>query len=297
MTANSANSDNISYEQYVQALVNPRQRFLNPRLMSSESNNNLILVSDLLNFVKKAYKSVLLFTIFGLALSTAYYFVTPVDYMTKAVISMPAFIAETNSSPYLIEEPVRAVARLESTPVDNIDGLDRACGWAPEYRGVVLAEKAKLATMKDMPGAMSLQIRANSIEVGEACIMKILEYLQLSQVAMINSNLEMLRDDLRRERELEHAFIGAAKSSKFAEMFNKGFGVENYISILRNIGKIETSINRSKNTTSQLVTAINFSIRRPNLIFLSLLGLLGGVVCGLIFEIGKGELIEMKKID
>jgi uncharacterized protein involved in exopolysaccharide biosynthesis len=179
-----------------------------------------ISLSDILSFLKGAYKTIALAGLVGLVIAVAYLFVTPKQYEAITQISMAQIGAANNSSnPNLlgvnIEEPALLIVRL-SQPTSFPSQVLSACGMDNDSNpGATLAPPIRLALSKGVANVVELKAFSNSPQEAKACANAIFELIKTTQEQIVAPYIEEAKTKLaNNEERLAKAKDLVAKADK-----------------------------------------------------------------------------------
>lgn len=174
---------------------------------------------SLLNFLKRAYKTICIFGAIGLALAIIYLVVTPKQYEAVAQITMAQIGAANNNINPLgvnIEEPSLLIVRMTS-PTSYTPQVIEACGLQDQANAALaLSKSIKLTIPKGVANVVELKTFGPSPQAAQECNLAIFELIKTTQSLIVapyiaNAKL-MLDDDIERLAKAKDLVAKADKS-------------------------------------------------------------------------------------
>mgnify|MGYP000087120983 CR=1 FL=1 len=150
---------------------------------------------DILRFLKRAYKTILILGVIGIAAAIVYLLVAPKKYEATAQIVMAQIGAANNNNNLNplginIEEPVLLVSRMSlptSFPAQTIS----TCGFDGIVEpGATLAKSIKLSPAKGVPNVVELKTVGPSREAALSCAGAIFELIKTTQSQIVAPYIE-----------------------------------------------------------------------------------------------------------
>ena len=269
----------------------------------SQINDSEISLIDILGFLKSAYKTILIFGVFGIAASIAYLVITPKQYEATSQIVMAQIGATNNNniSPLgiSIEEPALMIARL-SSPTSFTPTELAACGFEGKLDGATaLAKTIKLAPAKGVPNVVELKTFGNSPEAAKDCTNAIVDFTKKTQAQILAPYIEeakiKLADD---EQRISRAKELVSRSDKGGSAMSAAYlSTRDEIRyLLDEMTGLKNILASNQNRATRLVAPIYasdtpISPKKRNVLAA---GLFGGLLLGLLIALARQMIAKMK---
>ena len=273
----------------------------------SQINDSEISLIDILRFLKSAYKTILIFGVFGIAASIAYLVITPKQYEATSQIVMAQIGATNNNnnnnniSPLgiNIEEPALMIARL-SSPTSFTPTELAACGFEGKLDGATaLAKTIKLAPAKGVPNVVELKTFGNSPEAAKDCANAIVDFTKKTQAQILAPYIEeakiKLADD---EQRISRAKELVSRSDKGGSAMSAAYlSTRDEIRyLLDEMTGLKNILASNQNRATRLVAPIYasdtpISPKKRNVLAA---GLFGGLLLGLLIALARQMIAKMK---
>ena len=276
----------------------------NPDFSSSDTSSQTDEISliDILRFLKSAYKTILIFGVFGIAASIAYLVITPKQYEATSQIVMAQIGATNNNISPLginIEEPALMIARL-SSPTSFTPTELAACGFEGKLDGATaLAKTIKLAPAKGVPNVVELKTFGNSPEAAKDCANAIVDFTKKTQAQILAPYIEeakiKLADD---EQRISRAKELVSRSDKGGSAMSAAYlsTMDEIRYLLDEMTGLKNSLASNQNRATRLVAPIYasdtpISPKKRNVLAA---GLFGGLLLGLLIALARQMIAKMK---
>lgn len=270
---------------------------------ASDLNIEEVSLLDILRFLKGAWKAMALTGILGLAISITYLALTPKQYEAVAQITMAQIGAANNNKinplGVNIEEPSLLIARM-SSPTSFTPSVIVACGLQDQADGALMLSKSmKLTVPKGVSNVVELKTFGPTPQAAQACNMAVYELIKTTQAQIIAPYIEeakaKLADD---EGRLQKAKDLVAKADKSGSAMGAAYlSTRDEIRyLLDEITALKNVATSNQNRTTRLVAPIYagdtpISPKKP---VVHAAGLLGGLLSGLLFALGRKLIAKMK---
>ena len=150
-----------------------------------------------IDFFKENWRSIFIFTLFGLLLGLLYFVITPPRYDAFVQIKMARF----GNSNIDIENPALLTARL-SLPSTYSDEVWKTCEISTEDRTKEgLRKIVKITPMKNTSSVVEIDLRLVTAEKAKQCAAAVFELIQRHQEALALPFVEKIQGDLARAKE------------------------------------------------------------------------------------------------
>lgn len=176
--------------------------------LQSDPNSNLddeLSLIDIIQFFQESWKTIIGFTVLGVAGAGIYLWAVPKQFEASAQIKM-AQIANVNNNNINplginIEEPQALIARM-ALPTSYPKETIAPCGLADQKDAdAQLAKKVKLSIPKGVGGTVDLKIRDASKEIAEACANAVYQLIKSSQAQLVAPYIDEASKKLKIEEE------------------------------------------------------------------------------------------------
>jgi uncharacterized protein involved in exopolysaccharide biosynthesis len=154
-------------------------------------NDSEISLLDILVFLMRSYKLIVLIGILGVAASFGYLLTTPKQYQASAQIQMAQIGAANNNNNNInplginIEEPALLISRL-SSPTSYTAEITKACGIdSAKDAQAILSQSVKLTIPKSVANVVDLKIIGASPEASINCAQAVFDLVKTTQAQII----------------------------------------------------------------------------------------------------------------
>ena len=265
-----------------------------------------ILLIDIMRFLEGAYKTILIFGVFGIAAAIAYLTITPNQYEATAQILMAQISAAVNNSntkisPLLIniEEPALLIFRL-SSPTSFTPEVVAACGLQDQANAALaLSKLIKLTIPKGVANVVELKTFSGSQQIAQDCALAMFDLIKNTQAQIVAPYIEETKIKLADKQErLQKAHDLVARS-------DKSFAVKsaNYLStrdeilfLIEEIEALKNIVTYNQNRATRIVTPIYSSDMpiAPKKRNILAAGLFGGLFFGLLIALSRRVVSKLK---
>lgn len=257
---------------------------------------------SVLSFLKGAYKTIAIATLFGVMLTVGYLIVTPQKYEASALISMAQLnMSQQNSLGVNIEDSSMLIVRLTkptSFSKQNISDCGTA-GMDDPY--LALMKNVSIDISNGSKNIVNLIVYANTSEAASFCAHSIYEQIKITQAQMISPYLEEAKLKLAN---YEAQLVRAKELNAKADKYNPEFIGATYLSardeiryLLTQITATKDLINSSHHLATKLVSPIYSSqipVAPVKRVVLTA-GLVGGFLFGVLVALIMQLFIESRR--
>ena len=272
-----------------------------PHLVQGLVDDEISLI-DILSFLKGAYKTILVFSVLGIAIAIAYLLITPNRFEAVAQIQMAQTSGANNNNNnnnnnlnslgVNIEEPALLIARLGS-PTSFNEGAIVACGQqAQSNPALATAQTIKLTPIKGISNVVELKTAGPTPQAASICAQAIFELIKTSRAQILAPSLEEAQmraaEDKVRVAKAQDLVSKADKSG--AAMSAAYLSTRDEIKyLLDEITALQNMVSSSQSRATRLVSPIYASDNpvAPKKRIALLSGLLGGLFLGLLIALGR----------
>ncbi|WP_108507825.1 Wzz/FepE/Etk N-terminal domain-containing protein [Polynucleobacter acidiphobus] len=263
---------------------------------SAQLDDELSLL-DIIEFMQESWKTIVGFTVLGIAGAGLYLWAVPKQYEASAQIKM-AQIANFNNNNNInplginIEEPQALIVRM-ALPTSYPKETIALCGMVDQKDPeLTLASKAKLSIPKGVGGTVDLKVRDASKEIAKACTNAVYQLIKSSQAQLVAPYIDEASKKLKIEEErLGRATQVIAKADKSGAAVSAAYLAtrDEIRYLLDQISNLQSIITGNESRAAHLTAPIYlkdepvFPQKRNSL----LIGLLLGGLLGLVFTLAR----------
>jgi hypothetical protein len=268
--------------------------------LQEQINDSEISLMDILIFLKRSYKLIVLIGLLGVAASFGYLLIAPKQYQASAQIQIMKFAyGYTDSlSKRNIENPALIIMRISST-ARFMTEIAKSCGLeSAEDMKAFMSKSVKWTIPKGLEDVVDLKIISESPEVSIACVQAFFDLIKTTEAQILNQLIKEINTKLAGDREqLAKLKDLLVKIDKFNFTTGAHTILLNDISILSHkINALDDQVVLNTNRTSSLIGPIyadNDPVA-PKKYFILLVGLFGGLFLGLLIVFGRQHLLNLK---
>jgi capsular polysaccharide biosynthesis protein len=271
----------------------------NSEFSQVESEISLLVI---LHFLKNAWKTIVIATLVGLALSIAFLAITPKQYEAIVQIAMAQISAANNNlNPHgiNIEEPALLIARM-SSPTSFTPQVKEACGLKDETNAAqALSKSIKLTLPKGVANVVEVKSFGPSPQAAEQCNLAIFELIKATQFQIVAPYIAeakvRLDDDIERLAKARDLVAKADKSG--SAMGATYLSTRDEIRfLLDETTALKNVVTFNKNRVTRLVFPIYTSDMpiTPKKRNALAVGFFGGLFLGLLIAMGHRMIAKLK---
>lgn len=268
--------------------------------MNSSQNGEEIFLIDIIRFLIKNFKLIIVFGVIGVFISMTYILVAPNKFQATAQIQMAQMkVAGTNSglSWLNIEEPAALVGRLYS-PSNLAPEVIVGCGFDTQDDVMALfMERVKITLPRGIPNIVELRVTGLSSEYVKTCTRVVFELIRSSQASLSSPYVEDAKSRLKDyQARLDSLQNFIASSNRSGQAISAS-----YLSTRDEVAFLLTEISLLKNTVGSIqigearLMAPIYSSDKPVAIkkwIVLLIGFFGGSILGLLLAVGHRVLAK-----
>lgn len=138
---------------------------------------------DIIDFIKKAKKTMVLFGILGIVIAALYIVIAPNQYEATAQIKMAQISITNPTNPFgtTVEDPNSLIARMQ-LPTNYSSEVIAACEYQDKSQAALALSKAvKLTIPKGLTNTVELKVSSLSPQIALACAQAIVDQITLLQ--------------------------------------------------------------------------------------------------------------------
>lgn len=170
---------------------------------SNPSTEEEISLAQIIQFLRGAWKTVLLSAILGLLGSIGYLFITPNQYEATAQIKMAQISLTNPTNPFgiTVEEPNSLIARMQ-LPTNYSSQAVAACDYQDKPQALLALSKAvKLTIPKGLTNTVELKVFSLSPQVAQTCAQAIIDQIAALQAQFAKPFVEEAKLKLAQDNE------------------------------------------------------------------------------------------------
>ncbi len=266
---------------------------LSRQTSAGEAGDEISLL-EILDFIKKSWKIIVLGSFLGLFCAVGYIVVTPPMYEATAQIRMAQISQVNPANPFgaPIEDPNSLISRMQF-PTNYLAEVIGACGYQDQPQAALaLSKAAKFSILKGVANTVELKIMAPTSQAAASCVQAI--FVQISQMQEQLSKTFVEEAKIKLASDNEH-IEGARKLITKADQSGSAMSAA-YLSardeltyFLTDREKMIDLINSVKSRGTRLDSPIYASERpvSPKKMMSLIAGLAAGFFLGLLFALGR----------
>jgi hypothetical protein len=274
-----------------------------PNAIKTEFHNDQqeILLFDVVNFLKGAWKTIAIFAFLGIVSSIAYLFVAPYQYEATAQIKLAQINFSLPTAPLgtPVEDQASLLARLQ-LPSNFGKSVIQACGYEEKAAPAqTLAKDLKFSIARGMVNIIELRLLAQSPQGALDCANAVVANVALLQAETIKPYVEEAKVQLILANErLDSAKRVIAKADQSGSAISAAYlsakDETTFFLVARE--KQLDIINSAERRKTKLAAPIYISEKpvSPKKSFSLLAGLFGGILLGFFLAIGRQLFARLK---
>ena len=256
---------------------------------------------NLMNFLKKTWKTVIVFIFLGIAIALTYIFLAPNQYEATAQIRLAQINFSLSSAPLgtPVEDQASLLARLQF-PGNFGKSTIQACGYEDRPQpSQALAKNLKFSIAKGMVNIIELHLLAPSIEKASECVKAVVTQVGLLQQEMISPYVDDAKAELLIDNErLDSARRIIAKADQSGNAFSAiSLAARDEMTFFLAEREKKLALIRSaeqRNTKLASPIFIGQKPVSPKKVICLLAGMLGGLFLGLANAICRQLIVRLK---
>ena len=252
---------------------------------NSQTASDEISLKDIVDFLKRNWKLIVLCGVAGLLISSAYIIRAPKNYEARWQMQMAQF---NNSNS---EEPVALIERLRSSTTYPVE-VQQHCGMPENGEfGDYLNKKLEVQVIKNLTKAVQFKFRAANPEQAKQCAEAIVAMVMAQQRSLIEESLA------GRHAQLAQYQLALTEEQRQLEKIKKSeLGNFGYLAKLDKLSWLRTRIDAlqeeallSQKRPAKLIAPIYAPSKPilPRLGLVLLLGLSLGLMLGMLYALGR----------
>lgn len=262
-----------------------------------------ISLRDILRFLKTEWKTIAIFGLAGIGLSTAYLGIVPKQYEAVAQIIMAQIATSAQDSTYTrganIEEPTLLIARM-SSPASYPPNVIAACGLQDQKNaGLAPVQFVKYTIPKKVDNVVEIKTFGLTAQAAHDCANAIFELIKTRQENITSPYIQQAMIRLvENETRLDKAKELLAGVDKLQSGAAKGYPAtgDEIRFLLGEISSLRTAIRSTQSLGTQLLNpiyAVDIPVS-PKKYSVLVAGILGGLLLGLLIGLGRGMINKLK---
>ena len=256
---------------------------------------------EIVDFIKKSWKIIVLGSFLGLVCAIGYLLVTPPMYEATAQIRMAQISQINPANPFgaTIEDPTSLMARMQF-PTNYSAQVIGACDYQDKPQAALaLSKNVKLSIPKGVANTVELKFLAPSAQTAENCAKAIFTQVVGLQEQLSSTFIEEAKTKLAADNErIEAAKKPIAKADQSGGAMSAAYlsARDELTYFLIDREKMTDLINSVKNRGTSLVSPIYVTEKpvSPKKAMSLLAGLLGGLVLGLLIALARQMMAKLK---
>ena len=258
-------------------------------LKADGQEDEAISFKDILQFLRHAWKEVLISAIFGLLAGMGYALLTPNQYEAVAQIKMAQISITNPANPFgvTVEDPISLIARMQ-LPTNYGSEVIAACEYQDKSQAPLKLSKAvKLTIPKGLTNTVELKVLSLSPQIAQSCANAIYDQITVLQAQFAKPFVEEARLKLAQDNErIEAARRLIAKADQSGSAMSAAYlaARDELAYFLTDREKMLDLINSVDKRGTQLISPIYVPENpvSPKKLISLLAGLLVGILFGLV---------------
>lgn len=258
-------------------------------LKADGQEDQTISLQDILQFLRRAWKVVLISAIFGLLAGIGYVLLTPNQYEAVAQIRMAQISITNSANPFgvTVEDPNSLIARMQ-LPTNYGSEAIAACDYQDKPQASLALSKAvKLTIPKGLTNTVELKVSSLSPQIAKTCAQAIVDQITVLQAQFAGPFVQEAKLKLAQDSErIEAARKLIAKADQSGSAMSAAYlaARDELTYFLTDREKMLDLINSVEKRGTQLISPIYVPEKpvSPR----KLISLLAGLLAGIIFGLG-----------
>lgn len=258
-------------------------------LKADGQEDEAISFKDILQFLRHAWKEVLISAIFGLLAGMGYALLTPNQYEAVAQIKMAQISITNPANPFgvTVEDPISLIARMQ-LPTNYGSEVIAACEYQDKSQAPLKLSKAvKLTIPKGLTNTVELKVLSLSPQIAQSCANAIYDQITVLQAQFAKPFVEEARLKLAQDNErIEAARRLIAKADQSGSAMSAAYlaARDELTYFLTDREKMLDLINSVDKRGTQLISPIY--VPENPVSPKKLISLLAGLLVGILFGLG-----------
>ena len=267
--------------------------------MNDITHDDEISLADVLAFLQDAWKTILGIGIAGGLASGGFLALTPAQYEAEAMIEMAQIRASgPNGGSVMspIEPPALLIERLRNPSAYTPEAIQACAAGEARFDGESMATLVKASIPKNVSSVAELKVRRSTPALAEQCAKGLFEMVSRQQAALLKPQQEEMRATLAglQTRFGENqSYVAKAEKTGLSGMVYLTRRDESMY-LIQQINELQRALVRE--AQARLVSPVYASPQQvfPKRSLTLMLGLMGGVVLGLLFTLGRRVLQQQR---
>jgi hypothetical protein len=264
--------------------------------MNEITHDDEISLADVLAFLQDTWKTILGLGIAGGLASGGFLALTPAQYEAEAMIEMAQIRVSGPNSGSVIEAPALLIERLKNPTAYTPEAI-QACGAGEAtFPGEHMAGLVKAAIPKNVSAVAELKVRRSTPALAEQCAKGLFDMVTRQQAALLKPQQEEMRATLAglqtRFGENQNYVAKAEKAGLYGMVYLARRDESMYL--IQQIDELQRAL--ARDAQARLVSPVYASPQQvfPKRSLTLVLGLMGGLMLGLLFTLGRRVLQQQR---
>ena len=267
--------------------------------MNEITNDDEISLADILAFLQDAWKTILGVGIAGGLAGGGFLALAPAQYEAEAMIEMAQIrTGGPNGGSVMnpIEPPALLVERLKNPSAYTPEAIQACAAGEARFDGETIAKLVKASIPKNVTSVAELKVRRSTPALAEQCATGLFEMVSRQQAALLKPQQEEMRATLAglqtRFGENQNYVAKAEKAGLYGMVYLARRDESMYL--IQQIDELQRALTRD--AQARLVSPVYASPQQvfPKRSLTLVLGLMGGLMLGLLFTLGRRVLQQQR---
>ncbi len=267
--------------------------------MNEITHDDDISLADILAFLQDAWKTILGVGIAGGLAGGGFLALAPAQYEAEAMIEMAQIrVSGPNGGTVMnpIEAPALLIERLKNPTAYAPEAIQACAAGEPLFNGESMAKLVKASIPKNVTAVAELKVRRSTPALAEQCAKGLFDMVNRQQAALLKPQQEEMRATLAglqtRFGENQNYVAKAEKAGLYGMVYLARRDESMYL--IQQIDELQRAL--ARDTQARLVSPVYASPQQvfPKRSLTLVLGLMGGLMVGLLFTLGRRVLQQQR---
>ena len=267
--------------------------------MNEITHDDEISLADVLAFLLDTWKTILGVGIAGGLASGGFLVLAPAQYEAEAMIEMAQIrVSGPNGGSIMspIEAPALLIERLKNPTAYTPEAIQACAAGEPLFDGESMAKLVKTSIPKNVTAVAELKVRRSTPALAEQCAKGLFDMVGRQQTALLKPQQEEMRATLAglqtRFGENQNYVAKAEKAGLYGMVYLARRDESMYLT--QQIDELQRAL--ARDAQARLVSPVYASPQQvfPKRSLTLVLGLMGGLMLGLLFTLGRRVLQQQR---
>jgi len=267
--------------------------------MNEITHDDEISLADILAFLQDTWKTIVGVGIAGGLASGGFLALTPPQYEAEAMIEMAQIrVSGPNGGSVMnpIEAPALLIERLKNPTAYTPEAIQACAAGETLFDGESMAKLVKASILKNVTLVAELKVRRSTPALAEQCAKGLFDMVSRQQAALVKPQQEEMRATLAglQTRFGENqSYVAKAEKTGLSGMVHLTRRDESMY-LIQQIDELQRAL--ARDAQARLVSPVYASPQQvfPKRSLTLMLGLMGGLMLGLLFTLGRRVLQQQR---